>query len=200
MIITLELGLPAPPTWILDQINHCVQHRDLELHPTNVISHKQYGTRTITKDKIAYPSRFQKRYLLKQDVEAWISDLTGMAMEPTLAINEGSSKYHGPHVDSGRPYALTYMIETGGDNVLTSWWIKADKPMIIEDTGTDSRYNCGYDDQLTLLHQIKMQPGKWYLYNTRILHSVEGCVDKRISLQMTVTNPTKLLAFATVDQ
>ena len=202
MIVALELDLPSPPVWLLNQIDHCVKYRDLELTATNKISLSNgYSDRMVIKDSIAYPSRFQKRYVLGSDAEQWISQLTSnQASWPTVSINEGSSRYHGPHVDAGRNYALTYMIDTGGKNVLTSWWVKLGNPAVIDDNKKDSRFTCDYDDQLFLLHQIKMQPGRWYLYNTKIIHSVENCEEIRVSLQMNVINPAPLLKFTTVDQ
>ena len=202
MIVALELDLPSPPDWLLTQIDYCVKHRNLELTDTNKISLSNgYSDRMVIKDSITYPSRFQKRYVLGSDAEQWISQLTSnQASLPTVAINEGSSRYHGPHIDAGRHYALTYMIDTGGKNVLTSWWIKLGNPAVIDDNEKDSRFTCDYDDQLFLLHRIKMRPDRWYLYNTKIIHSVENCEEIRVSLQMNVLNPAPLLKFTTVDQ
>jgi hypothetical protein len=198
MIIALELDFPAPPSWVLNQLDHCVKHRNLELTDNNKISLSNgYSSRSVIKDSVSYTSRFQKRYILGKDVEDWISNSTEFAATlPTVTINEGVGPYHGPHVDAGREYALTYMIETGGENILTSWWIKVNMPLVIKDNDDSARLTSNYDDQLCLLHQIKMEPNKWYLYNTRILHSVEGCKNARISLQMNVRNPIALLRYA----
>lgn len=202
MIISLKLDLPSPPQWLLNRIWHCVTHRDLDLTSTNKTSLSSgYSARSVKKDGTAYASRFQKRYVLGADAELWISEITeSQANLPTVAINEGSTIYHGPHVDAGRSYALTYMIEPGGSNVKTSWWKKAKQPTIIDQIGDNVRFTCDYDHDLHLINQIQLKSGEWYLYNTRIIHSVEDCESTRISLQMNVDNPYKLLKYASVDQ
>lgn len=202
MIISLRLDLPHPPQWLLDRVWQCVLHRDLDLTATNKSSLSSgYSSRSVKKDGKDYISRFQKRYVLGKDAELWINEITeSQANLPTVAINEGNTIYHGPHVDAGRSYALTYMIETGGEDVMTSWWKKAEKSTIISQTGDDIRFTCDYDENLHLIDRIRMRSGEWYLYNTRIIHSVEQCESTRISLQMNVDNPYKLLKHASVDQ
>jgi hypothetical protein len=83
----------------------------------------------------------------------------------------------GPHLDRTRFYVLTYVIKEGGSNVETVYYEPKTNQL---DLGMmDSRVD-NYD-QLQVTEKFHMKEGNWYLL---YLHSVEGCTDTRITLQI----------------
>lgn len=95
----------------------------------------------------------------------------------------------GPHLDRTRFYVLTYVIKEGGHPVETVFYEPKTNKL---DLGMmDSRVD-DYD-QLQVTNRYRMKEGNWYLLHGRgDLHSVEGCTDMRITLQISfVRDPIK---------
>jgi hypothetical protein len=104
---------------------------------------------------------------------------------------------HIVHSDIKRLYSLMYMIDTGGDNVITSWYQEKGKPRFrSKETGeyqSDSGF-VGYDN-LELLDSKIFEKNKWYLMATDILHDVGNITGFRQSIGISVglNNALKLL-------
>jgi len=62
-----------------------------------------------------------------------------------------------------RDFAISYLLETGGENVITT--------MYDNDNITDSK---------------KIDPHKWHIINTKDLHSVSGITEIRIAISISV--------------
>lgn len=56
------------------------------------------------------------------------------------------------HKDFGRHYGLNYLINPGGEDVYTLW----------------------YDDDFKELKRIKIEPHRWCILSTKVLHEVQG--------------------------
>jgi hypothetical protein len=82
-----------------------------------------------------------------------------------------------PHTDSDRKFAINYFIETGGENVITSWYKEKSKPIYDRHSvdGHNKQVNIGtilkYED-LELLDSVKCQKNKWYIIRTDVIHDV----------------------------
>jgi hypothetical protein len=82
-----------------------------------------------------------------------------------------------PHTDYKRKFAINYFIDTGGENVITSWYRETNKPIYNRE-----HYHVGpkqsngneivkYED-LELLDSVKCQKNKWYIIRTDVIHGV----------------------------
>lgn len=61
------------------------------------------------------------------------------------------------HKDFGRHYGINYTIDTGGENVYTAWW----------------------DDNFKELQRTKIEPSRWAILSTKVLHGVDGIEPNR---------------------
>ena len=68
------------------------------------------------------------------------------------------------HKDKNSTVKLIYVLDTGGDNVITSF----------------------YNQQKQKLHSIKVEANCWYLLKTDVWHCVEGITSPRFSICATV--------------
>ena len=64
------------------------------------------------------------------------------------------------HKDLHRTEAWNYLIDTGGDDVVTNW----------------------YDDEKNLLHSEVIPPRTWHKFNTGLFHDVNNITGKRFSI------------------
>jgi hypothetical protein len=142
-----------------------------------------YLERSVTVDNKSYITRYQRKYNLGNEFQAWCQEnLHPDCFHAGVAYNQGSGPYHGPHVDKGRKYALYYLLEPGGIDVTTSFWQHPE--LSTEPTEQEfPDYACDYSG-LQLLSKVIFQPNRWYMFNTGLIHSVENASNEsRISLQ-----------------
>ena len=82
------------------------------------------------------------------------------------------------------------MIERGGEDVVTNFWLEKEKPLEREPSVTVDSY-----DSLTLIDQVKFPLNTWVLFNSRIIHSVENLESRRASIQISMNHlPSSLEA------
>lgn len=68
------------------------------------------------------------------------------------------------HIDAQRKSILNYIINTGGDNVITKW----------------------YDSNDNVIEQVIVQEKKWYRMKTDINHTIEGMTSDRLMLTVSL--------------
>lgn len=87
-----------------------------------------------------------------------------------------------PHVDWGREQFLMYILDTGGENVTTNFYIEPGYPLYrkwipflskIEDTR-----------QLIKVYTATLKPKTWYYMNANIIHDVVGMTSPRIAISV----------------
>lgn len=183
--IAYRIDLPCPPQEIVQQALAC--RDEFHLTPVDNIANKfdrDYTQRLVRLQGQSYITRYQKKYVIDGWQEWCRDNIDAACFHAGVAINDGPSGYHGPHVDAGRTWALFYMVEPGGSDVTTSWWRHPDHPVILnEDLYPRSSWD--YDD-LTLVTSEILVTGCWYLFHGRVLHSVENVRSRRISLQTNI--------------
>ena len=103
-------------------------------------------------------------------------------------IREGNFE---PHIDGPsvtgliRHYNLMYIIETGGDRVLTQFY---DSPPALIERAASSDYRIQYGES-SVIHSIEFKKGTWNLMNNQVFHSVEGITGTRIGLSISFYDP-----------
>lgn len=151
-----------------------------------------YITRSVVRDGQTYQSRRQRRFILPEDFTQWCKDnIDPGCYNGSICTNEGVDPYHGPHIDPYRNYGLLYVVDAGGENVITSWWQKKDCPTMYS---LQEYPPLMYDDygNLDPLESLSMLPNTWYLINVRVLHSVENITHRRITLQCAINDSSSL--------
>ena len=140
------------------------------------------------------PTRVQRQHFLEEAAEDWFKTVlfndedTSWFTRVGYAISEGP-QIQAPHGDDCR-WRLFYLIERGGEDAVTNFWLEKDKPLEREPLVTVDSY-----DDLMLIEQVKFPLNTWVLFNSRIIHSVENLESRRVSIQISLKNlPSSLEA------
>lgn len=90
------------------------------------------------------------------------------------------------HTDLNRSWGLFYVIDAGGSNVTTSWYIEPGQPLVREYSPELSKIDdCRKYDKV---FEIKLEPKVWYFFNAAILHTVENAESIRSILYVGFNN------------
>lgn len=143
--------------------------------------------RTCTKNGETIGHSYYARFDISTELKTWVdSNITNEY------VNVGLSHMWGepvnlPHTDHTRDVTMLYLFDTGGPSVETKFWQRQGFPIHHENTDKEYNYNpqqpLTYDD-LDLLYTEVLEPNCWYILDARCIHSVEGMISSRISLQL----------------
>lgn len=90
------------------------------------------------------------------------------------------SNTHFPHTDTlPRIWALNYNLDPGGDSAITSWYQQRGHPVV-----RPGSYKPCDIAQLDVLESVQIQPHKWHLFNTQVLHAVANIHRPRIAITL----------------
>jgi len=88
-----------------------------------------------------------------------------------------------PHTDYQSCAALMYFWDTGGDNVITSWYKHEDNPLVHESKSDPFKpvpaTQGGAYSKLTKLESVQAIPNQWYLYCGSVIHDVQNITGVR---------------------
>lgn len=135
-----------------------------------------------TTDRIlkAGDSKYHNAYLTRYQLEEFY-DWTKEAINDEFVeisaqvIERGSSS--GPHTDKLRKWHLFYLFDTGGDDVETVWYQEPGKPVWRDEFVIFDDYS-----KLTELYRCVLPSNTWILFNSRIIHDVQGIKGVRKTL------------------
>jgi len=129
---------------------------------------------------------------LTQWVQAHISSDVEMAGVQIMSWDEsvlpGDRKVN-PHCDY-RKWALNYVYETGGENVATSFYGEKDQ-RILRDPGCRITNH----ESLTVLKTVVIEPNRWHILNTNVLHGVSNVetVRKAVTIGLNYDDPFSVI-------
>lgn len=119
---------------------------------------------------------------LGEEFEQWSKDyIHPHPFESGATVSIGDAPIHGPHVDFRRRYNMVYILDAGGDNVRTVWYKERGHPIErLHAAGPEGKsyWVKNYTD-LEVIDDVVLEPGIWYLLNTKIIHSVENITGNR---------------------
>lgn len=154
-------------------------------------SYHQSGITDSDKDlKTVSNSTWATRYMLNHEIMDWVK--TNIALDfDSMGLN-----YHNvspdsniPHVDRTRNWVLMWILDTGGDNVLTIFW---------QEKGFDLVRNAGCypkkNHDLIEVERHLLKPNQWILLNGNVIHSVENICFTRKSIQLGFWNNSSFIA------
>lgn len=164
--------LPVVPADLIEQILNTVH--------SSPVDHA-VAARTVTVNDKIYNNIEYNRHRASDDLTNWIhthigSDYVSMGVQiqdPGLFNHT-----HFPHTDTApRHWVLNYNIQPGGDHVITHWYQESDHPLVREGPTTPVDQN-----QLRVIESVQVQPFRWHVLNTSVLHGVENIHSCRIAI------------------
>lgn len=180
-----KLDFPPIPKNIID---------DIESSLTNGISVEDigYGRVHIKNDKKLNACGYSMADVINEDLKSWLEEnIPDIETRFNILYQTQSSKNNLPsthivHTDRERLTALNYIIDEGGDHVITSWYQEANKNLFREKKESGSQSDSGSVDykDLKLLKSVRLEKNHWYIINTRILHDVDNIEHVRKSLSI----------------
>jgi hypothetical protein len=164
---------------------------DIDLDSTPIEQDMNYTSvsnsfrqRIVKRDGVDLPTRTQRQLNLGLLANQWVFKNMFSGTDTSWFVSFGISfsrgaPIHGPHSDPRR-WAMFYLLDRGGNDAHTSFWLENGHTVEREGNVTVNDYN-----KLTLIDRFQWPVKQWVLFNPRIIHSVENLADTRKSLQIT---------------
>jgi hypothetical protein len=94
------------------------------------------------------------------------------------------------HSDIQRKMVLVYIIDTGGDNVITTWYRERGKSLYRGKESGNKLCDSGFIDydNLDVIESVKLESRCWYVLDGEILHDVDNITSQRKSLHISFKN------------
>jgi hypothetical protein len=148
-----------------------------------------YGERQHIRHGVLTETVKQCSVSLGVEFEEWSKDyIHPHPFEAGATVSVGNGFIHGPHVDFRRRYNMVYVLNTGGDNVRTVWYRERGCPIErLHAAGPEGKSYWVKDySHLEVIDDVVLEPGIWYLLNTKIIHSVENITGNRSMLTVSL--------------
>lgn len=103
-----------------------------------------------------------------------------------LMVNKGTGPaVMPPHTDFDRELAINFVVQTGGDNVVTSFFKECNNPPpVIKNGHILSRFF--HEDRLEKIGSIVFKQNNWVMFSSQNPHTVENIEGFRILISMTM--------------
>lgn len=128
----------------------------------------------VDKNQIGFTDDSYSRWAAKSDLVDWLKEHISESV--TLAGVQVISSDVPLHCDK-RKWALNYLIEAGGENVVTGFYKLPEKDAI---QPPGSRYAFARDEEELCSTTFRLN--SWHLLNTNVLHKVTGVTGKRVAI------------------
>ena len=121
---------------------------------------------------IGFQKASYKRWAAKPELLEWLkTNISNYINIAGVQTQEGTLQ---PHCDRRR-WAVNYLINTGGTNATTEFYQYLNYPIVFSGVGV--AFVPG--DKLKTLKQVVIEPGRWHILNTHILHGVTNVESQR---------------------
>jgi len=147
-----------------------------------------YNFRTVEIDNKTVRSCRTHHSHLSETVENWIKEnVVPHWLYATLAVTHPVSDLHAMHTDRTRRYLLIYMIDTGGDNVVSKLYKEKGQPLHRHVDNTNQVLITDYaEHKFEVLDESRVQPGEWVMFDTKVLHDVMNIQRERIAVHISI--------------
>ncbi len=151
------------------------------------ITTQEYMDRKLIQNGKEINSRCQVNFNMGLEWEQWVREnIITTFTETGIRKSVGDSTVTGPHVDNPGKLRFYYLIDAGGDNVETVWYLRPGQPAIFDMTKWDKPYPYSYNniDDLIVLDKTIFPLNTWILFNGYILHGVNNVTHDRINFNV----------------
>lgn len=151
-----------------------------------------YGTDHYLDGKRLDPPLFMFKDIINPRLKKWVENLFSMPFNMCLSVTRQQN--YGRmivHQDRERTCALNYIINPGGESVVTNWFQESGQPIQRQNKRLpESQSDTGKVDykDLVLLDSVEGKLNNWYLVRTDVLHDVANITGDRILLQVIFTD------------
>lgn len=175
MKVWVELNLPPIPEELL---------LFEEEPPNRKVGDIGYGKKQIKDGRELVPCSYTNTTVTHQPLLDWLEKT--LPIMGRVFLQYQSTGAHIVHTDLKRRWALNYIVETGGDNVVTAWYQQHGMPLVRGTKGPGMQTDTGNVDysELTKVDQVVCQQHKWYLISTGVLHDVDSVETLRRSISI----------------
>ena len=173
-----EINLPIIPKELLN----------LDLNDPIVIKDIGYGLIHQKNNKILTACEYIHGHLSYRPLIDWLLKNVPGINQDQIKGQIQSSGTHIVHSDIRRFAALNYIVDTGGENVITSWYQEKNKPLKRNKTISKQQSDEGFVDynNLEILDSVKFEKNKWYLIDVSVLHDVDNIETFRKSITISI--------------
>jgi hypothetical protein len=135
-------------------------------------------------------SRCQVNYDMGENWDTWVRENIFSKFQETglrLSVGEDTTT-GGPHVDNPGKIRLFYLIDRGGEDAETVFYIKPGQPVVFDADSWDKDYPYSHDniDELLVLERAKFPLNTWLLFNGYILHGVNNITGGRLNFNVSI--------------
>ena len=147
-----------------------------------------YKNRKLIVDGKEESTAHQETSNLNNDFTIWCKENIhpeGFDCQVSMTNNQ-KGKHWGPHTDLTREFTIIYLLEPGGPDAETVFYLEPGKPV----RRTGFQEVCNDYSKLIVLERNKFPLRKWVILDAMILHGVENLTAPRISFQISANiNP-----------
>jgi hypothetical protein len=126
-----------------------------------------------------------KKYYINPDLKKWLDEILIPKIENYSSIHDCTVQrilkgYAGrpPHTDGYSDILLYYLIDAGGDSVLTNWYIEKNSKLFRE---PNIKNNISFEN-FQKIFSVVLPVKKWLLLETNILHNISNLETERIAI------------------
>jgi hypothetical protein len=137
--------------------------------------------------QIGFQDTGYTRWAIRPELKSWLAD--NISQDVGIAGYQVISEDVNAHCDK-RLWAVNYIVNTGGPNVTTTLWQQPGQPVSREPSVKIPEYA-----KLNMLESVCIEPSRWHILNTRVLHSVRGIKTDRsaITVGLNIADPFSLI-------
>jgi hypothetical protein len=160
--------------------------------PKDLIDNMSIGDNIrITKTDLPMEATYS-RWTINSEIINWLHtnistniDLAGLQKMTWTDSAPAYKRIVRPHC-AQRRWAINYIIEPGGSEVTTTFYRQPGFPIVREPFT-----RILVDSELTILEQKIIEPNRWHILNTNVLHGIENAVTQRqaITIGLNTNNP-----------
>lgn len=159
----------------------------------------EWFQRIVTYKGVKSETVHQESLQMGEDWNDWIrenivSQWNDTAAKLSVGPTGGVAPVHGAHVDNYSKVRFIYLLDRGGEDAETVWFLQPGKPLVFEDHdnyvepgGQHIPVYCDDMDSLIEIERAKFPLKKWVALNGLIMHSVVGLTSPRLILSIAVS-------------
>jgi len=182
-------NFPPIPKELLDNLAD-------NLHNNKIINDIGYGVEHIKNNQKLTACRYTMGDLNSDQLTGWLeNNILGVESRFNILYQTQQARNNMPsthivHSDRERLTALNYIIDEGGEDVITSWYKENNKELFRERKTSGGQSDSGFVNyqNLELLKSAKLEKNCWYIIDTRILHDVDNITGTRKSISISFSH------------